>query len=113
MFARKNVWFLLILLVALWNSVIASLAHAEVRSLRSQLLAYAGNSYSGVQDPEYLAYDSALRDYMVERINKHFGIKLDPKAYSGFTLLDIEAFFKCKKSDEPFDFFLKMFPQRP
>jgi hypothetical protein len=50
---------------------------------------------------------------MTDQINKRFGIALDPKTYSGFDLLEIEAFFKCKKPEESFDFFLKMFPKRP
>ena len=33
---------------------------------------------------------------------KEFGIALDPKKYSGFDLLEIEALFKCKKSNEPY-----------
>jgi hypothetical protein len=50
---------------------------------------------------------------MVDRINKQFGVALDAKAYSGFDLLEIESLFKCKKSGEPFDMFLKMFPKHP
>jgi hypothetical protein len=38
---------------------------------------------------------------------------LDPKTYSGFDLFEISPFFKCKKSNEPFDIFLKMFPKHP
>jgi hypothetical protein len=77
-----------------------------------QLLPDAGKSYGGVQDPEYISYDQALRDYMVKRIKQKFGVELDPKKYSGFDLLEIESFFDCKKSDEPFDLFLKMFPKQ-
>jgi hypothetical protein len=47
----------------------------------------------------------------VKRIDKEFGIALDPKKYSGFDLLEIEALFKCKKSNEPYDIFLKPFPK--
>ncbi len=72
-----------------------------------------GKSYTGTQDPSYLTYDLALREYMVNRINKRFGVALDPKTYSGFDFLEIESLFKCKKSDEPFDMFLKMFPKYP
>jgi len=50
---------------------------------------------------------------MVDRISNRFGIALDPKIYSGFDLLEIEALFKCKKSEEPFDLFLKMVPKHP
>jgi hypothetical protein len=84
-------------------------AHAKNSSLKSPLLDYAGKSYTGAQDPSYFNYDLALREYMVYRINKHFGVTLDPKTYSGFDLLEIEALFKCKKKEEPFDLFLNMF----
>jgi len=77
-----------------------------------QLLTQAGKTYGGVQDPEYVSYDQALRDYMVKRIKQKFGVELDPKKYSGFDLLEIEAMLKCRKSDEPLDGFLKMFPKQ-
>jgi hypothetical protein len=32
--------------------------------------------------------------------------------FPGFDLLEIEALFKCKKLNEPYDMFLKMFPKR-
>ncbi len=76
-----------------------------------QLLNYAGKSYEGVQDPEYVSYDSALREYLVKWIHERFGITLDPKTYSGFDLLEIEALLKCKKSEEPADAILKIFPK--
>jgi hypothetical protein len=76
-----------------------------------QLLSYAGKSYEGVQDPQYISYDSALREYLTKRIHERFGITLDPKTYSGFDLLEIEALLKCKKSEEPADTILKMFPK--
>ncbi len=85
---------------------------SAVEPVSSQVLNYAGKSYPGVQDPEYISYDQALRDYMVKRIKQKFGVELDPKKYSGFDLLEIEAFFECKKSDEPYDLFLKMFPRQ-
>ena len=77
-----------------------------------QLLPYDGKAYIGVQDPEYISYDQALRDYMVKRIKQKFGVEIDPKKYSGFDLLEIESLFECKKSDEPFDLFLNMFPRQ-
>jgi len=86
-------------------------AHAEDESLRTQVLNYAGKSYTGIQDPDYLSYDSALREYMVKRIHQRFGVTLDPKTYSGFDLLEIEALLKCKKSEEPADTIFKMFPK--
>jgi hypothetical protein len=46
-------------------------------------------------------------------MSKRFGITLDPKTYSGFDLLEIESLFRCKKSDEPFDMFLKKLPKGP
>ena len=77
-----------------------------------ELLGYDGKAYTGVQDPEYISYDQALRDYMVKRIKEKFGVKLDSKKYSGFDLLEIEAVLRCRKSDEPLDIFLKMFPKQ-
>jgi len=112
MFVRKIIWFLSILIIVLWSCVIASSVYAG-SSLKSRLLNHVGKSYTGVQDPSYLDYDLALREYRVDRIHKRFGIALDSKIYSGFDLLEIEALFKCKKPEEPFDIFLKMFPKRP
>jgi hypothetical protein len=109
MLRKKMLWSLLILTIF----IIASSVHAKDGPLSAQLLDYAGKSYIGVQDPSYLNYDLALREYMANRINKQFGIALNPKDYSGFDLLEIESLFKCKKSGEPFDVFLKMFPKHP
>ncbi len=111
MFKKDHVWVLPILMIAFWCS--ASPVHGRDASLLSEILSHAGQSYRGTQDPEFLAYDSALRRYVMERINKRFGIKLDPKSYSGFKLLEIEAAFNCRKSDEPFDVLLKTVRQRP
>jgi hypothetical protein len=113
MLRKKMIGSLLILTIFLWFCVIASSVYAKGSSMPSQLLDYAGKSYTDAQDPSYLNYDLALREYMVNRINKQFGIALNPKDYSGFDLLEIESLFKCKKSGEPFDIFLKMFPKRP
>ena len=113
MLRKKMIGSLLILTIFLWFCIIASSAHAKGFSLPPQLLDYAGKSYTGTQDPSYLNYDLAMREYMVNRINKQFGIALNPKDYSGFDLLEIESLFKCKKSGESFDIFLKMFPKRP
>lgn len=112
MFVKKMIWLLPILTLLLWSSVIASSVCAKDSSFKSQLLNHAGKSYVGTQDPSYLNYDLALREYMVDRIGKRFGIALDPKIYSGFDLLEIEALFKCKKPKESFDIFLKMVPKR-
>jgi len=86
-------------------------ALAKNTAVPSRMAAYDGKSFKGFQDPEYLSYDQALRKYLVKRIDQRFGIVLDPKKYSGFDLLEIEALLKCKKSSEPFDVLLKMFPK--
>lgn len=112
MFVRKILWFfLMVAILGAW--VITSPVYAKENPLQLHLLEHAGKSYSGTQDPSYLDYDLALRKYVADRIHKRFGIALDPKIYSGFDLLNIEALFKCKKSEEPFDLFLKMVPKRP
>jgi hypothetical protein len=112
MFVNRSVSLFLTVTV-LGSSVIFSSVYANESSLQSQLLDHVGKSYTGTQDPSYLNYDLALREYMVDRISKRFGIALDPKVYSGFDLLEIEALFKCKKPEEPFDLFLKMVPKHP
>jgi hypothetical protein len=48
--------------------------HAKGGAITSRLAAYDGKSYTGFQDPEYLSYDQALRDYMVKRISKRCGL---------------------------------------
>jgi len=113
MLTKKILLSLPILTFFLWFFAITSPAYAKGSSLQSQLLDYAGKSYTGAQDPSYLNYDLALREVMADRIKKQFGIALNPKNFSGFDLLEIEALFRCKKSEEPFDVFLKMFPKRP
>jgi len=112
-FIKKMIWFLPTLTIVLCSCVITSSVYAKSGFLQSQLLDHAGKTYAGAEDPSYQNYDLALREYMVDRISKRFGIALDSKIYSGFDLLEIEALFKCKKSEEPFDIFLKMFPKRP
>ncbi|MGQ9646587.1 MAG: hypothetical protein ACUVWO_08635 [Thermodesulfobacteriota bacterium] len=87
-------------------------AYPQQERLLSEVLNYAGKTYGGLRDPEYISYDQALREYMVKRIKLKFGVELDPKKYSGFDLLEIESLFDCKKSDEPFELFLKMFPKQ-
>lgn len=112
MLMKRSVWFFLTAIV-LGSCILFSSVHAKEGSLESQLLDHAGKSYTGAQDPSYLNYDLALREYMVDRINKRFGIALDPKIYTGFDLLEIEALFKCRKPEEPFDLLLKMVPKHP
>jgi hypothetical protein len=113
MFTKKIIWIVAIFTIAWGSQVIPSTAYAKESPLRHQVLDHAGKSYTGMQDPSYINYDLSLRAYMVDRISKRFGIALDPKTYSGFDLLEIEALFKCKKSEESFDLFLKMFPRHP
>jgi len=79
----------------------AFLACAEGKDLRFQLQTYDGKSYKSFEDPEYLSYDLVLRTYLAKKMKGRFGIDLDPKTYSGFDLLEIEAFFKCKKIRSP------------
>jgi hypothetical protein len=98
--------------MVLWSTIITSSVSANESSPQSQPLDHVGKSYTGVQDPSYLTYDLALREHVADRIAKRFGVAIDPKIYSGFDLLEIEAFFKCKKSEEPFDIFLKIFPKK-
>jgi hypothetical protein len=97
--------------VILWLSLIGSSALANNVFYDPQLLPYDGKAYTGVQDPEYISYDSVLREYMVKRIQRLFGIELDAKKYSGFDLLEIESLLKCKKPEEPAEAILQMFPK--
>lgn len=108
----KGRWVLLLSSTFLVFGLNVPGAYADKEPLQSQVLNYVGKTYGGVQDPEYISYDQALRDYMVKRIKQKFGVELDPKKYSGFDLLEIEAVLRCRKSDEPLDIFLKMFPKQ-
>jgi hypothetical protein len=106
----RGVFFLLFAITVFYLNVPA--AYADKEPLQSQVLNYVGKTYGGVQDPEYISYDQALREYMVKRIKQKFGVELDPKKYSGFDLLEIEAVIRCRKSNEPLDIFLTMFPKQ-
>ena len=108
----KSKWFLGALFIFLGFGFTASLTFPKEAGMPAQIAAYDGKSYKGFQDPEYISYDQALREVLVKRIDQKFGIALDPKKYSSFDLLEIEALFKCKKSNEPFDLLLKMYPRR-
>jgi hypothetical protein len=108
----KVKWAVILLSLSLLLGVAPSPILAKQITMPSQLSAYNGKTFTGFQDPAYLSYDQALREYLVKRIDQEFGIALDPKKYSGFDLLEIEALFKCKKANEPYDIFLKMFPKR-
>lgn len=79
--------------------------------LPPELAPFDGKLFSGGMDQEFRDYDLALRKYLSKRIQRQFGLNLNPQAYSGFELLEIEALFRCKKSGEPFNLFLKMFPR--
>ena len=108
----KGRWVLLLSSVFLVFCLNVPGAFADKEPLQSQVLNYVGKTYGGAQDPEYISYDQSLRDYIVKRIKQKFGVELDPKKYSGFDLLEIEAVLRCRKSDEPLDIFLKMFPKQ-
>ena len=108
----KSRWVLPILLISLCISLAASLSFAKEATASARVTMYDGKTFTGFRDPEYAPYDQAMREYLVKRIGKEFGVALDPGKYSGFDLLEIEALFKCKKSNEPYDMFLKMFPKR-
>jgi hypothetical protein len=109
----KLIWIVLTIATVLVASGYAPPAYSNRDGFPPQVLFYAGKSYKGVEDLEYISYDLSLRDYLARRIIERFGVALDPKTYSGFDLLEIKSLFKCKKSGEPFEIFLKMFPKRP
>jgi hypothetical protein len=110
--AVKNfVSIISILLVLLWIIFMAPSSQGKEDELSSEVLSHAGESYRAVDDPAYISYDQALRTCVVDRIKKEFGVVLDPKTYTGFDLLEIEALLKCKKADEPVEDFLKGFPK--
>lgn len=112
MLIKKYLWVFLI--VPIWGPYfLSSPVDAKEDASPSALLDHAGKSFSGAQDPSYLEYDLALRKVVADRILKRFGISLDPRIYSGFDLLHIEALLKCKKSEEPFGLFLRMVRKRP
>jgi hypothetical protein len=107
----KLKWIIIGILLSLLIGMIPSLILAKGMATPPQVLAFGGKTFTGFQDPEYSSYDQALREYLVKRIDQQFGIVLDPKKYSGFDLLEIEALFKCKKTNESSDMFLEMFPK--
>lgn len=111
MTSKNLLSFLSILLTLLWPLITAPSVQGKDGQLGSGILSRAGESYKGVEDPAYISYDEALRAHVVERIDKEFGVALDPKKYSGFDLLEIEALLKCKKASEPVEDFLKGFPK--
>lgn len=108
----KPIWFVLILALV-YSVVIAGPSPSGPKEMTSGIYTYEGKLFTGPQDPEYRDYDLALRNRLIKRIHKRFGIELNPKTYSGFDLLEIESFVRCKKSNESLDHFLKMFPKTP
>ena len=97
------------MIVLLLTAIAVPSAFSKDGSLPSEVSVFDGKWFKGTQDSEFKNYDLALRNYLVKRIQKRFGLGLDPNAYSGFDLLELEALIRCKKSNEPFDLFLKMF----
>ncbi len=88
-------------------------AQAEEKTPLAKVLAYSGKSFPNVKSSEYVGYDMAMRAYLVERVQRRFGVNLDPRKYSAFDLLEIESLFQCKKPGESFDVFLIGFPKNP
>ena len=109
----KTKWILLILMAAVGVGLVVSSAGAKDGALPAKLLASAGKTFTDPRDPEFISYERMLRDYLLTRIKNQFGVTLDPKSYSGFDLLEIEAFLKCKKSTESLDPYLIRFKKRP
>jgi hypothetical protein len=107
----SGIYILLIFGVSIAISGASGLSAAKGTPPR--LSAYEGKSFAGPKDPEFKNYERALQNHIARRIQKRFGIDLDSKSYSGFDLLEIEALFRMKKSDEPLDLFLKLFPKTP
>lgn len=102
-----------ILLILSCLIFMAPSSQGKENELNSEVLSHAGESYRTVEDPAYISYDQALRTCVVDRIKRDFGVVLDPKTYSGFDLLEIEALLKCKKAAESAEDFLKGFPKHP
>ena len=109
----KTKQILPIIVVVLGVAVAFAFANAKQATPRTKVLEYVGRTFTSAQDPDYVAYDRALRDYVARRIRSKFGLSLDPKKYTGFELLEIEALLKCKKRNEPIEPYLIMFQERP
>jgi hypothetical protein len=86
---------------------------ADEEKLLSHVLVYAGKSHPGVKTAEYVSDEVVLRSYLLERIQRRYGVSLDPQYYSELELLEIESLVKCEKSNERFDVFLERFRKRP
>jgi len=111
MAVRNFVSMISILLILLGLIFMAPSSQGKEDRLSSEVLSHAGESYRAADDPAYISYDQALRTCLADRIKKEFGVVLDPKTYSGFDLLEIEALLKFKKAAEPVEDFLKGFPK--
>jgi hypothetical protein len=109
----KAKWILLIVMAAAAVGLVVSSAGAKDGTLPAKLQASGGKTFKDPRDPEFISYEKMLRDYLLTRIKNQFGVTLDPKSYSGFDLLEIEAFLKCKKSTEPLDPYLIRFKKKP
>jgi hypothetical protein len=89
-------------------------AEAQRTDLRSRLLASEGKTFSGMNDPEFASYDLILREYVARRIQKRYGIRVDPKAYaSGFKILEFESLLKCMKPGETAEQYLQKTQKGP
>ena len=108
----KSIWIILIFALT-YSIAMAGSAPSGQKGLASRIYAYEGKLFTGLQDPDYKDYDLALRNHLVRRIHKRFGIELDSRTYSGFDLLEIESLIRFKKSIEPLEPFLRMFPKTP
>ncbi|MDP2970512.1 MAG: hypothetical protein Q8P64_15075 [Deltaproteobacteria bacterium] len=108
----KSIWIILIFSLT-YSIAMAGPTTFSSKGLASRIYVFEGKLFTGLQDPDYKDYDLALRNHLVRRIHKRFGIELDPRTYSGFDLLEIESLIRFKKSNEPLDPFLRMFPKTP
>lgn len=100
---------LTLMTVLLLAAISVPCAFSKDGSVSSELSVFTGKWFKGTGDPEFTSYDAALRHALVKRIKNKFGLELDPNAYHGIDLLELEALIRCKKSGESFDLFLKMF----
>jgi hypothetical protein len=109
----KTKWILLMVMAAVGVGLVVSSSGAKDGTLPAKLQAFGGKTFMDPRDPEFVSYEKMLRDYLLTRIKNQFGVTLDPKSYSGFDLLEIEAFLRCKKSTEPLDPYLIKFKKKP
>ena len=109
----KTKWVVLMVMAAVAVGVVVSSAGAMDGTLPAKLQAIGGKTFKDPRDPEFISYEKMLRDYLLTRIKNQFGVTLDPKSYSGFDLLEIEAFLKCRKSTEPLEPYLSRFKKKP